>query len=73
MSFAKLWSKTPVLMDFTDNSNDLQTYNDTYSSAYHGLKYPEGGFSSVERNWFFQTPYRGLVTHRFQTPSGNGA
>ena len=21
MSFAKLWSKTPVLMDFTDNSN----------------------------------------------------
>ena len=24
MSFAKLWSKTPILMDFTDNSIEIR-------------------------------------------------
>ena len=47
MSFAKLWSKTPVLMDFTDNSIVVEIILLTFS----GILMP---FSSIGRTDLIQ-------------------
>lgn len=45
MNFAKLWSKTPILMDFTDNS--IESYDALHGNYFNAIWVQDERYSRI--------------------------